>query len=113
MSVIPAPSPTCDAVLAAVAGGSVTVPGLVAATGRTRVAANHAVARPRARALRVAGPVGGQEAAQLLARAGVGIPGDPGGHGLGVEGRRNGAGSVEAVLGGLSHARDGTVRNRP
>ena len=65
------------------------------------------------RGRRVAGPVGGQEAAQLLARAGVGIPGDPGGHGLGVEGRRNGAGSVEAVLGGLSHARDGTVRNRP
>lgn len=51
MSVIPAPSPTCDAVLAAVAGGSVTVPALVAATGRTRVAVNHAVARLRARAL--------------------------------------------------------------
>lgn len=51
MSVIPAPSPTCDAVLAAVAGGSVTVPALVAATGRTRVAVNHAVARLRSRAL--------------------------------------------------------------
>lgn len=51
MSVIPAPSPTCDAVLAAVAGGSVTVPALVAATGRTRCAVNHAVARLRARAL--------------------------------------------------------------
>lgn len=51
MSVIPAPSPACDAVLAAVAGGSVTVPALVAATGRTRVAVNHAVARLRARAL--------------------------------------------------------------
>lgn len=51
MSVIPAPSPTCDAVLAAVAGGSVTVPALVAATGRTRCAVNHAVARLRSRAL--------------------------------------------------------------
>lgn len=51
MSVIPAPSPTCDAVLAAVAGGSVTVPALVAATGRTRVAVNHAVARLRSRGL--------------------------------------------------------------
>lgn len=51
MSVIPAPSPTCDAVLAAVAGGSVTVPALVAATGRTRVAVNHAVARLRSRTL--------------------------------------------------------------
>lgn len=51
MSVIPAPSPTCDAVLAAVAGGSVTAPALVAATGRTRVAVNHAVARLRSRAL--------------------------------------------------------------
>lgn len=51
MSVIPAPSPTCDAVLAAVAGGSVTVPALVAATGRTRCAVNHAVARLRSRGL--------------------------------------------------------------
>lgn len=51
MSVIPKPAPTCDAVLAAVAGGSVTVPALVAATGRTRVAVNHAVARLRSRAL--------------------------------------------------------------
>lgn len=51
MSVIPAPSPTCDAVLAAVAGGGVTVPALVAATGRTRVAVNHAVARLRSRGL--------------------------------------------------------------
>ena len=51
MSVIPKPAPTCDAVLAAVAGGSVTVPALVAATGRTRCAVNHAVARLRARAL--------------------------------------------------------------
>lgn len=51
MSVIPKSSPACDAVLAAVAGGSVTVPALVAATGRTRVAVNHAVARLRSRAL--------------------------------------------------------------
>lgn len=53
MSVIPAPapSPTCDAVLAAVAGGGVTVPALVAATGRTRCAVNHAVARLRSRGL--------------------------------------------------------------
>ena len=51
MSVIPAPSPACDAVLAAVAGGSVTVPALVAATGRTRCAVNHAVARLRSRGL--------------------------------------------------------------
>lgn len=51
MSVIPKSSPACDAVLAAVAGGSVTVPALVAATGRTRCAVNHAVARLRARAL--------------------------------------------------------------
>ena len=51
MSVIPKPAPTCDAVLAAVAGGGVTVPALVAATGRTRVAVNHAVARLRSRGL--------------------------------------------------------------
>ena len=51
MSVIPKPSPACDAVLAAVAGGSVTVPALVAATGRTRCAVNHAVARLRSRGL--------------------------------------------------------------
>lgn len=51
MSVIPKPAPTCDAVLAAVAGGSVTVPALVAATGRTRCAVNHAVARLRSRGL--------------------------------------------------------------
>ena len=51
MSVIPKPSPACDAVLAAVAGGGVTVPALVAATGRTRCAVNHAVARLRSRGL--------------------------------------------------------------
>ena len=51
MSVIPKPAPTCDAVLAAVAGGGVTVPALVAATGRTRCAVNHAVARLRSRGL--------------------------------------------------------------
>lgn len=51
MSVIPKSSPACDAVLAAVAGGSVTVPALVAATGRTRCAVNHAVARLRSRGL--------------------------------------------------------------
>ena len=51
MSVIPKSSPACDAVLAAVAGGGVTVPALVAATGRTRVAVNHAVARLRSRGL--------------------------------------------------------------
>ena len=51
MSVIPKSSPACDAVLAAVAGGGVTVPALVAATGRTRCAVNHAVARLRSRGL--------------------------------------------------------------
>lgn len=51
MSVIPKSSPACDAMLAAVAGGSVTVPALVAATGRTRCAVNHAVARLRSRGL--------------------------------------------------------------
>ena len=51
MSVIPKSSPACDAVLAAVTGGSVTVPALVAATGRTRCAVNHAVARLRSRGL--------------------------------------------------------------
>ena len=67
MSVIPVPSPTCDAVLAAVAGGSVTVPALVAATGRTRVAVNHAVARLRSRGL-----VSGTSRDGSLALTGVG-----------------------------------------
>ena len=51
MSVIPKPAPTRDAVLTAVSDGRTTVPALIAATGRTRCAVNHAVCQLRARGL--------------------------------------------------------------